>query len=207
MTQDGHMPIKKNRPDRSSKSPNNSVDAMKRRQQAAIEVLEIFQEHFSTTFESHPASVLYAGAWLAATSLFRSFGFTLDAAPGTVILSDQANEEGQKLLNLYLYAVIEKDKIKLDPNDMVLEIPPEYKSKKDILEIQELFQDAYNRIMRRHGFDYVGGAQVGAFICAIITKTHCIHRKDLDPEMAAGIVAMGFVEGTKTCPAPLRSEG
>lgn len=196
----------KNRPDGSSKGSNDSDNTMKHRQQAAIEILEIFQEHFSTTFESHPASVLYAGAWLAGTSLFRSFGYTLDAAPGTVILSEKANEEGQKLLNLYLYIIVEKDRIKMDPEKMILEIPPEYKSKKDILEIQELFQDSYNRIMRRHGFDFVGGAQVGAFICAILTKTHCIHRKDLEPEMAAGIAAMGFVEGTKTSPAPLRSE-
>jgi len=187
------------------KSSGDAVETMKRRQQAAIEVLGILQEHFKTTFESHPASVLYAGAWLAGTSLFRSFGYTQNVAPGTVILSDKANDEWPKLMNLYLYAVIEKSRIKLNPKDMIIDIPQEYKPKKAILKIQELFQDSYNQIMRKYGFDYLEGAQVGAFICAIATETHCVHKKDLDPKLAAGIVSMGFVEGAKTSPVPLNS--
>ena len=188
------------------KSPGDSVETMKRRQQAATEVLGLFQENFQTTFESHPPTVLFAGAWLAGTSLYRSFGYADTADPGTIILSDQANEEWPKLMNVYLYAVMEKSRIPVNPQEMILEIPQEYKAKKDILKIQELFQDTYHQIMRKHGFDYVGGAQVGAFICAIITETHCLHRKDLDPKLAVGIVSMGFVEGAKTCPLPLKSE-
>jgi hypothetical protein len=107
-------------------------------------------------------------------------------------------------MNLYLYAVIERHQIPLDPAQIVLDIPQEHKSKKDILEIQELFQDPYNQIMKKYGFDYVEGAKIGALICAIITNVHCMTQKDLALNLAAGIVAMGFVEGTKTCPLPLR---
>lgn len=188
----------------SSKQGNDSIETMKRRQQAAVEVLGIFQENFPTTFESHPASVLYAGSWLAGTSLYRSLGYDHNAAPGTVILSDKVNEEWPKLGNLYLH-VIQQDGINLNPQELVLEIPQEYKSKKDILKIQELFQDSYNDIMRKYGFNYEEGAQVGVFICAILTKFHCLVHKDLEPKLAAGIVSMGFVEGAKICPFPLKA--
>jgi hypothetical protein len=197
----------KKEPVKTPHKPSDSVETMKRRQQAAIEVLGIFQKHFETTFESHPASVLYAAAWLAGTSLYRSFGYEHEAAPGTIILSDKANDEWPKLLNVYLYAVIEKSRIQLNPKEMVLEIPPEYKPKKDIFKIQELFQDPYNQIMRKYGFNYVEGAQVGALICAIITSTHCVDRKDLEPKLAAGIVSMGLLEASKTTPPPLVSGG
>lgn len=182
---------------------NDAVEVMKKRQQASIEVLGIFQKHLPTTFESHPASVLYAAAWLTGTSLYRSFNYTHDAKPGTVILSDKANEEWPKLANLYMH-VIEKDGIKLQPKDLITDIPVEYKAKKDILQIQEMFQDSYNQIMKKYGFGYLEGAQVGVFICAILTRFHCVSNKDLDPNLAAGIVSMGFVEGVKTCPIPLK---
>jgi hypothetical protein len=188
----------------SSNQSNDSVEVMKKRQQAAIEVLGIFQEHLPTTFESHPASVLYAGAWLAGTSLYRTFGYTHNADPGTVILSDIANEEWPKLANLYMY-IIQKDGIKLNPEDLIIDIPIEHKPKKDILQIQELFQEQYNQIMKKYGFDFLEGAQVGAFICGILTNFHCIANKDLEPRLAAGIVSMGFVEGAKTNPIPLKS--
>lgn len=183
----------------------DSVEIMKRRQQAAIEVLGIFQENFPTTFESHPASVLFAGSWLAGTSLYRSLGYDHNAVPGTIILSEKANEEWPKLGNLYLH-VIRQDGVRLDPKELVLNIPQEYKSKKDILKIQELFQEPYNAIMRKHGFNYLEGAQVGVFVCAILTKFHCVTHKDLELKLAAGIVSMGFVEGAKTCPFPLKPE-
>ena len=187
------------------KNSGDSVETAKKRQQAAIEVLDVFQKHLPTTFESHPASVLYAAAWLAGTSLYRSLGYTHESAPGTVILSDKVNNEWPKLMNSYMF-FLQKDGIKLNPADLVLNIPQEYKPKKDILKIQELFQVSYNEIMRKNGFDYVEGAQVGTIICAILTKYYCISHKDLEPKLAAGIVSMGLVEGAKTSPAPLKSE-
>ncbi len=187
------------------KNSGDSIEIMKKRQQAAIEVLDIFQKHFPTTFESHPASVLCAAAWLAGTSLHRSLGYQHESAPGTVILSDKVNNEWPKLMNLYM-SFLQKDGINLKPQDLVLDIPQEYKPKKDILTIQETFQNTYNEIMRRNGFNHAQGAQVGTLICAILTRYHCIKRKDLAPKLAAGIVSMGFVEGAKTSPAPLRSE-
>jgi hypothetical protein len=191
-----------------SKNANDTVETMKRRQQAATEVLGIFQEHLSTTFESHPATALISAAWLAATSLYRSMGYPQDVEPGTVVVSDSINPKWPKMINLYL-SVLEKDGINLNRDDMIenvhaLKIPPEYQPKKDMPQIQALLQDQYNQIMRKHGFDYEEGAQVGVFACAIMTNFHCIANKDLEPRLAAEIVSLGFLEGAITSPAPLK---
>jgi len=113
------------------------------------------------------------------------------------------------MVNLYL-SVIAKDGIRIDPNDVFSVLPdlnkklsPEYKPKKEILQIQELFQDQYNQIMKKHGFDYVSGAQVGVFACAVMTQFHCIENKDLEPKLAAEIISLGFLEGANTAPIPL----
>ena len=191
-----------------SKNSSDSVETMQRRQQAAIEVLGIFQEHLPTTFESHPATALISAAWLAATSLYRSMGYPQDVEPGTVVISDTVSPKWPNMINLYL-SVIEKDGIKLNHDEMIenvhaFKIPLEYQPKKDMPQIQALFQDQYNQIMRKHGFDYEGGAQVGVFSCAIMTAYHCITNKDLEPKLAAEIVSYGFFVGSISAPVPLK---
>lgn len=191
-----------------SKSSDDSIETMKRQQQAAIEVLWLFQEHLPTTFESHPATALMSAAWLAATSLHRSMGYPQDIEPGTVVISETVDPKWPNMIYLYL-SVLEKDGIKLNRDEMVeniraFEIPPEYQPKIDLFQVQTLFQDQYNQIMRKHGFDYEGGAQVGVFACAIMTVYHCITNKDLEPKLAAEIVSHGFFVGDITAPVPLK---
>ena len=202
---DGYMSFLKNLFGKSQNfSDDNSVETMKRRQAAAIEVLRLFQEHFPTTFENHPGTSLSAAAWLAGTSLYRSFGYQHNIAPGTVILSDIANEKGPILTGIFMY-FLDKDGIKLKQGEVILKFTEEQKPRKNILEIQERCQDSYNEIMRKNGFDYLEAAKVGAIICAMMVNFHCISHHDLEPKLAAGLVLMGFVEGTKTCPTPLKS--
>jgi hypothetical protein len=198
------MSLPKNSSDNSQKpAEENSADEMKRRQQVTIGVLGIFQKNLPTTFESHPETSLSASAWLAGTSLFRSFGFKLDCAPGTVILSEVANQKGPILSNIFMYS-LEKGGVKLKPGDVVYKFSEEHKPRKTILEIQEQFQDSYNEIMKKNGFEFEGAARMGAMVCAMMVNFHCISNHDLDPKLAVGLVLMGFVEGTKTCPVPLK---
>ncbi len=70
--------------------------------------------------------------------------------------------------------------------------------------IQRVLQNPYNQVMKKYGFDYASGAQAGAVVCALFTRTYCVERSDLDPRVAVGIVSMGLVEGTKTIPVPLK---
>jgi hypothetical protein len=179
-----------------------AYEIAKRRQAAAVDVVAMLEEKFETWFESNAATLLHACAWLAGTSLFRSFGFDHKAEPGTPVLSDRANLEGVKLLKVFMF-LIEKDGIDLKSDDLAAELPPADKPVKTILEVQEQFQQRYNQIMRDHSFDYAEGARTGAVACARLVKIHCLNRKDLEPRAAVSIVSMGFVEGSKTAPAKL----
>jgi hypothetical protein len=174
----------------------------RRRQAAAVDVVAMLEEQFDTWFASNAATLLHACAWLAGTSLFRSFEFDPNSEPGTPVLSDQANLEGVKLLKVFMF-LLKKDGIDLKPDDLAAELPPADKPVKTILEVQEQFQQRYNEIMRDHSFDYAEGAKTGAVACTRLVKIHCLNRKDLEPRAAVSIVSMGFVEGSKTAPAKL----
>jgi hypothetical protein len=179
------------------------VEVTRRREVAAGEFLDVLQDHFSKTFESHPASLLYAAAWLAGASLFRSFRFPHLPPAGSVVLSDKANDEGLRLLETYFSTLLEKYRIKVATADIIYDIPQEYKPVKDILAVQKLLQHAFVTIIKRQGLDDVQAAEAGALVCALLTEHYCILNKDLAINLATGIVCMGFVEGTKTSPLPL----
>ena len=180
-----------------------AFEIAKRRQSAATGVVEMLEEQYEAAFGSHAGTVLRAAAWLAGTSLYRSFGFPTDMPPGSPMLSDQANREEAKLLKVFT-TLINKDGVELKLDGLADEIPAEQKPRKDILQVQEQFQDEYNQIMKRHGFDYADGAKSGAVACARLVRLHCLDRKDLEPKVAASVVSTGFREGSTTAPAPLK---
>ena len=174
----------------------------KNRADAAAEVLGIFDRHFRTPQGSHPGTVLAAAAWLAGTSLYRSFEYAQTAEPGTVMLSEKANQAFPRLLDLFTY-YMSKSGTQIKPDQFILETPDTFKPTKTILEIQEAHQDEYNAIMKKHNLDYLDGARAGIIACAMLFNYHCVKRQDLDPRLAAGIISMGIVTGAKTVPMPL----
>ena len=184
---------------------DQAFEIAKRRQKTAREALQLFEKEFDPAVGAHPETVLHAAAWLAGTSLHRSFGYTEEQAPGTIMLSEKANQEWPKLMKTFMF-LLEKDGFKLGPDELVLKFPGEHGPKMNMLEVQQRFQAADNEIMRKHGFDYAEGGKTGAVICALLAKVYCVRRKDLAPGLAAGIVEMGFIEGTKTAPAPLEAQ-
>ncbi len=177
-----------------------AYEIAKRRQAAALEVVTLLEDEYDTWFESSAATVLYACAWLAGTSLYRS----LEAA-GSAAFADKSNEEGLKLMKVFMF-LVDKDGIKLKPEDFAVQIPADQKPRKTIAEVQAHFQKRYNEIMNAHEFDALEGAKTGAVACARLMKLHCLNRKDIEPQVAASIVSVGFVEGIKTVPAPLDGE-
>ena len=178
----------------------------KNRADAAREVMGIFDRHFRTPQGIHPGTVLSAGAWLAGTSLYRSFGYPQNPEPGTVMLSEKANQEFPKLIDLFTYYVVQGG-TPIKPEQFILQIPDAFKPLKTILQIQEAHQDEYNAIMKRHNLDYLDGARAGIIVCSMLFNYHCVKRQDLDPRLGAGIISMGIVTGAKTVPAPLKAEG
>lgn len=176
-----------------------AFEIAKRRQEAASEVVTLLEDQFESTFESHAGSLLRAAGWLAGTSLYRSFGFAGDIPAGAPVLSDKSNDEGMKLLKVFMY-LLDKNGIALKAGDFAEEIPAEQKPRRSILQVQQQFEERYDQIMRAHGFDQAEGARTGAVACALLVKLHCLNRSDLEARLAASIVTMGFVEGTKTAP-------
>jgi hypothetical protein len=178
-----------------------ALEIAKRRQAAAKDVLKLLEAHFGK-HPSRPDTVLFAAAWLAGTSLYRSLGIEADIEPGMAVLSDAANQEGPKLLTVFS-RLLTQFGITIKQEDLVFKMPPEHRPKTGILEIQRALQVPYNHIMRTHQFDYLEGAKTGAVVCALLVKALCKDSQTLKPELAAGIVSMGFVEGSKTAPAKL----
>ena len=178
-----------------------ALELAKRRQDAANEVLALLERHFAAS-APHPESVLYAASWLAGTSLFRALKLGEALQPGVVVLSEKVNEEWPKLMRTFVF-LVEKFGIKVKPDVASFQIAPEHQSHESLRRIQEELQTPYNAIMAAHGFDYAEGARTGAVVCALLVKGYCATHKVLEPGIAAGIVAMGFVEGAKTSPAPL----
>lgn len=194
-------------PEKASKNDILGSPALqKKRFDAAIEVMELFERYFKPTQGNvHPETVLFAAAWLAGTSLHRSFGYAQKSEPGTIILSEKANQEWPELMELFMF-YLQKKGVNLKSIQLETEVLDKHKPQKTILEIQEEFQDDYHAIMKKHRFDYVDGARAGIIACAMVFDYHCVNKKDLDPRLGAGIIGIGLVGGAKTSPLPLNPQ-
>ena len=71
--------------------------------------------------------------------------------------------------------------------------------------IQKELQDQYHALMKRHGFSGLDAARAGVVLCSVLFQLHSTTTKEIDPYVAAGIVAQGIIEAAKTMPPPLKS--
>jgi len=182
-----------------------SPEMQKKRHEAATEFLKSFQERMPLVDgKPHPGTVLAVGARIAGTSLYRSMNYKNNAAPGTVVLSDEVNEAWPQLMNLFAY-YCKQNGIDVMSNPTVTTFPEADKPLMSVEQVQKEYQDQYNAIMKKHGLDDLNSARAGMVVCSVIFQYHCTLAKDIDPYVAAGIVAMGVVEGAKTTPPPLGS--
>ena len=187
--------------------PFGSPELQKKRYDAAVEFLGVMQKHFlSSDGKAHAGTVLSAAAWLAGTSLYRSLNYKQNPAPGTVVLSNEVNEAGPKLIKLFMY-YLERNGTHLRSDQLILDPPDQHKPLKDISQIQNEFQDQYNEIMKKYGLDYLDGARAGMIVCSIVFQYHCEKMKDMDPRLGAGMISIGIITGAKTSPIPLNPEG
>ncbi len=148
----------------------------------------------------HIGTLVSAAARLGGASLYRSFNFEDGkVAPGTVVLSEEANQEWPKLMSMLL-STLKANGVQVDPAKFVMQTPEQHKPQKTILELQAELQGSFNQLMIKHGLDYRQGAYAAANACAIaILKSRLL----VDPHITCGLAALGFVEGSKTAPVPL----
>lgn len=153
-----------------------------------------------TELADHPGTVIAAAARMAGTLLFRSFGLdTAGIAPGTPILSEQANEKGPVLLQI-VHITLALKGVTLDLAGRRGRQADGEPPRLTVTEMQQRLEPEVDRVRQTLGLRL----EEGAVACAAATAT-LIHKHAtrLAPEAGFDIAALGFIEGLKTVPAPL----
>jgi len=195
------MPLFKRSPKKEPKQEQaaSTPEMQKKQYDAAMEFLTNFQERMPlVNGKPHAGTVLAVAARLAGTSLYRSLNYKKDVAPGTVILSEEVNQAWPQLMNQFAY-YCKKNGVDVMAKPPVTQFPKDDQPLMTVDQVLQEYQDQYHEIMKKHGLDYLNGARAGMIVCSIIFQYHT-KAKDIDPYVAAGIVAMGVVEGAKTAP-------
>lgn len=194
------------KPVAASKDDFLSPEKQKKRYDAAMEFVAALQERTPLVGgKPHAATVLAVTARLAGSSLFRSMNYKdKEIQPGIVVLSDEVNEAWPRLMNQFAF-YCKQNGVDVMSRPMVTDFPEPYKPLMSVEQVLAEYQDQYHEIMKKHGLDYLQGAWAGMVVTSIVFEYQCKKAKDIDPFVAAGIVAMGIVEGAKTAPAPLKS--
>lgn len=185
-------------------NPLGTPEMQKKRYDAAMEFVKIFQEKIPLVGgKPHAGTVLAVAARLAGSSLFRAIN-KKDFPTGVVVLSEEVNQAYPQLLNLFAF-YCKQNGVDVRSKPMVTKFPEQNKPLMEVEQVLAEYQDQYHETMKKHGLDYLDGARAGMIVCSITFHYHCITAKDIDPYVAIGIVAMGVVEGAKTAPPPLGS--
>jgi hypothetical protein len=148
----------------------------------------------------HPATVVAGSARMAGTYLFRSFHLNLkDVLPGQAVLSVQAAEQETALVEIALGA-LRRFCIRIAPAPTERVNDPQNKPVLSFLETQRKLEAAYLPIQEKWKLSNQEAAQAVAAATALLIR-HCA--KVLEPSIAFGVAAYGFMEGTKTAPDPV----
>lgn len=181
-----------------------SPELRKKRYEAAVEFLRAFEERMPLVDgKPHAGTILAVAARLSGSSLYRSLNSGNEVAPGVVVLSAEVDKAWPSLMNLFAANCKQKG-IDVTDRPMVTQFPETDKPLLTVDQVLQEYQDQYHAVMKKHGLDYLNGAWAGMIVCSIIFDYHQ-KSNDIDPYVAAGIVAMGIVEGAKTAPPPLGS--
>jgi hypothetical protein len=183
-------------------NPLGTPEMQKKRYDAAMEFVKELQEKLPLVRgKPHAGSVLSIAARIAGTSLYRSMNYKNDTAPGVVVLSEEVNQAWPQLMNLFAF-YCKQNGFDVMSKPVVTEFPEKDKPLMTVEQVQTEYQDQYHEIMKKYGLDHLNSARAGMVVCSIVFQYHCKTVKDIDPHVAAGIVAMGIVEGAKTAPPP-----
>ena len=188
-------------------SQSDPLEKLKKGRAAAIEFIPILRNKLATRNGSvHVGTILSAAAWLTGTSLYREFHFKDDLPPGTTIKSNEVNKEWESLINLFEQLNFQKADIPVGHLILAaLADGDKHKPQVEMSYIQKELQDQYNGLMKKYGFNYLDAARAGVVLCSVLFQYHSTTLKEIDPYVAAGIVAQGIIEAAKTVPPPLKS--
>ena len=149
-----------------------------------------------------PESAVAAIAGMAGSLLLRSFGFELQhLAPGTAVLSDEANQQGPRLVQI-LGGVLAHGGVELDREILGRGLDSDQLSRLDVLAGQAALEAAFLAVAARHKLSLREAAEAAAAATAFLIQQFA---EDLDPSAAFGIAVYGFITGAKTAPGPAAS--
>ncbi len=152
----------------------------------------------------HAGTTLAVVARLAGSSLYRALNDKKDIRQGVVVLSNEVDEAWPQLMNLFAF-YCKQNGIDVMAKPPATKFPEPDTPRMSVEQVLAEYQDQYHEIMQRYGLDYLNGVRAGMVVCSIVFRHHCTVARDIDPHVAAGIVATGIVEGAKTAPPPLGS--
>lgn len=149
----------------------------------------------------HAETLIASVARMAGSLMYRSFNFDKTIDPGTVVLSDQANIDGPKLMNL-MFATLQQLGDKVDEDNIDSEYVSTKFSKLTFKESHDRLAPFFLKYCQVAPMA-LRDAALGAAIATGILIHDC--REVLSTDKGSAIAVYGFVEGTKTAPFPLAS--
>ncbi|RBP48257.1 hypothetical protein DES53_1011058 [Roseimicrobium gellanilyticum] len=163
----------------------------------AGELVELIAARLGSGRAVHPHTAIASSARLAGSLLLRSFNLNIhDVTPGTVVLSNEANEQGPQLVNIF-GSLLQHFGVQFDP----AKLGGDHKRGEDpeltTLQSLSLLQDEAMEIARKNAVPLKEAAHAAAMATAFIAK-ECT--KDVGAETAFNIAVHGFIEGSKTSP-------
>lgn len=185
---------------------SDPLEKLKKGRSAAIELIPVLRNKVAANGSIHAGTILSAAAWLTGTSLYRAFHVKDDLPPGTTIKSNEVNKEWESLMNLFEQLNFQKADIPV--GHLILAALADgdtHKPQVEMSYIQKELQDQYKGLMKKYGFKGLDEARAGVVLCSILFQYHSTTLKEIDPYVAAGIVAQGIIEAAKTVPPPMRS--
>ena len=168
---------------------------------AAGEMVDLLATKLGSGRAVHSETAIASAARLAGSLLFRSFNLNVEALqPGTIILSNEANEEGPQLVSA-MSAMLQHFGValnceKLGPEPSQRGGAPEL----SVVESLALLQEEALHIARSNGLELQKAALAAAMATAFVVK-ECA--KSIGAEVGFNIAAYAFVEGCKTVPPAL----
>lgn len=145
-----------------------------------------------------PETVISASARLAGSFLLCSFDLDLDVGkPGSMLLSDEANEQGPILINI-VGGFLSASSITLDREKVGGEEAQRGEAPRlSTIETLSLLQDEAIDICNRVSLNMKSSARAVALATAFVVK-EC--SPQIGPEIAFNVAMFGFIEGSKTIP-------
>jgi hypothetical protein len=178
-------------------------EPLKKKHEAAREMLSLLNTKFRTSDGNpHAPTVLFAAAWLAGTSLYRSLQQKKYSLPGRFIALQDLNTEWDSLVYLLEEYTLQRADIPVGRIVLAaMAAPQSFKPQLGVSDVQAELWEQYGAVMEARGFNSLESARVGVLLCSILIQQYS-QAGWIDVEAATGIAAQSIFEAARQCLLP-----